>query len=70
MILYMGRFVTQYRKSENARLMMKIVVYFNGDLLKPKMFLDCAHGIANNVMRFPTAPRKATIKHLKKIFHF
>ena len=64
MILYIGRLVTQYRKSANARFMIKIVVYLAGGLSNPKILLLWAQGIARRVRRLPKAPTKATIKHL------
>ena len=63
-MLYIGRLVTQYRKSVKARLMMKIVVCLAGGFSNPKILLFWAHGIARRVRRLPRAPTNATIKHL------
>ena len=54
----------QYRKSAKARLTMKIVVYLSGVLLKPRIRLDWAQGMASRVSRLPRAPITATIMHL------
>ena len=63
--LYMGKFVTQYKKSANARFKMNMVVYFDaGVLLKPNIFFLRAHGIARRVSILPEAPNVATIMHL------
>ena len=65
-MLYIGRLVTQYRKSANARLMLKMVVYFRGGLLKPNILFLRAQGIDLRVKRLPKAPILATIRHLKE----
>ena len=62
--LYMGRLVTQYRKSASARLTMKMVVYLRGVLWNPSILLAWAQGMARRVRRLPAAPTVATRMHL------
>ena len=64
-MLYKGKFMTQYRKSANARLIINMVVYFNWGRLKPRILLCWAHGTARIVSKLPMAPENATIKQLK-----
>ena len=63
--LYMGRLVTQYRKSASARLTMKMVVYLRGEMLNPSTLLSCAQGTARRVRRLPADPTMAMMIQLE-----